>query len=192
MTNPFNYLTNSFRRPFPKISWQCAFTYKIEKNIKSIMAKNTCGYNEISNRIIKLTAPFIIKPLTHICNAILSTGVFSDRLKYAVVKPIFKKGIKQEISNYRPIALLTSFSKIIRKLIYARPHAHIDMNNILVQEQYGFWIHSSTEQAAFTLINSILSAMNNNQMVGGIFCDLQKVFNCVNQNITKKARILWC
>jgi len=57
------------------------------------------------------------------------------------------------------------------------------MNNILVQEQYGFWIHSSTEQAAFTLINSILTAMNNNQMVGGIFCDLQKAFNCVNHKI---------
>ena len=64
----------------------------------------------------------------------LSTGVFPDRLKFAEVKPIFKKGNKQEISNY----LLTSFSKIIVKLICARLHAHIDMNNILVQEQYGF------------------------------------------------------
>ena len=87
MANPFNYLTNNFRRPFPKISWQYASTY--EKMIKSLRTKNTCGYNEISNRIIKLTAPFIISPLTHICNAVLSTGVFPDRLKYAVVKPIF-------------------------------------------------------------------------------------------------------
>jgi len=60
------------------------------------------------------------------------------------------------------------------------------MNNILVQEQYGFRIHSSTEQAAFTLINSILTAMNNNQMVGGIFCDLQRAFDCVNHKILLK------
>jgi len=113
----------------------------------------------------------------------LVTGVFPDRLKYAIVKPVFKKGNKQEISNYRPISLLTSFSKIFEKLIYARLHAHFDMNNILVQEQYGFWIHSSTEQAAFTLINSILTAMNNNRIVGGIFCDLKKAFNCVNHKI---------
>jgi len=72
---------------------------------------------------------------------------------------------------------------IIEKLIYARLHAHIDMNNILVQEQYGFQIHSPPEQAAFTLINSILTAMNNNQMVGVIFCDLQKAFDCVNHKI---------
>jgi len=112
-----------------------------------------------------------------------STGAFTDRLKYAVVKPIFKKGNKQEISNYRPTSLLTSVSKIIGKLIYARLHAHIDMNNILVQEQYGFRTHSSTEQAAFTVINSILTAMNSNQMLGGILCDLQKAFDCVNHKI---------
>jgi len=57
------------------------------------------------------------------------------------------------------------------------------MNNILVQEQYGFLTHSSTKQAAFTLINSILTAMNNNKMVGSMFCDLQKAFNCVNHKI---------
>jgi hypothetical protein len=108
---------------------------------------------------------------------------FPNRLKYAIVKPIFKKGNKQEISNYRPITLLTSFSKIIEKLIYARLHAHINMNNILVQEQYGFRTHSSTERAAFTLINSILTAMNNSQIVGSIFYDLQKAFDCVNHKI---------
>jgi hypothetical protein len=57
------------------------------------------------------------------------------------------------------------------------------MNSILVQEQFGFWSHYSTEKGAFNLINSILTAMNNNLLVGGIFCDLQKAFNCVNHKI---------
>jgi len=162
------------------MSWQYAPTYKMEKIIKSLRAKNTCGYNEISNPIIKLSAPFIISPLTYICNAVLSTGVFPDRLKYAIVEPIFKKGNKQEISNYRPTSLLTSSSKIIEKLIYARVLAHIDMNSILVHKQYGFRTHSSTEKAA---LNSILTAMNNNLIVGGIYCDLQEAFNCVNHKI---------
>jgi len=57
------------------------------------------------------------------------------------------------------------------------------MNNILVQEKFGFRTQHLTEQAAFSLINSILTAMNNNQIVGGIFCDLQKAFDCVNHKI---------
>jgi hypothetical protein len=57
------------------------------------------------------------------------------------------------------------------------------MNSILVHEQCGFRTHSSTEKAAFTLKNSILTAMNNNSTVGGIFCDLQRAFGCVNHKI---------
>jgi len=160
MTNPINYLSNKFRRPFAKMSRQYASTYEIEKIIKSLRTKNTCGYNEISYQIIKLSAPFIISPLIYICNAVLSNGVFSDRLKYAIVNPIFKKGNKQEISNYRPISLLTYLSKIIEKLMYARLLAHIDKNSILVRKQYGFRTHSSTEKAAFSLINSITGGNN--------------------------------
>jgi hypothetical protein len=57
------------------------------------------------------------------------------------------------------------------------------MNNILVEEQFGFRTHSSTEQAAFTLINSILNVMNNNKIVGGIFCEMQKAFDCFYHKI---------
>ena len=62
MTNPINCLTNKFRRPFAKLSWQYASTYKNEKIIKSLSTTNTCGYDDICNRIMKLTAPFIIAP----------------------------------------------------------------------------------------------------------------------------------
>jgi hypothetical protein len=113
----------------------------------------------------------------------LCYSVFPDRLKYAVVKPCFKKGSRIEIPNYRPISLLTTFSKVIEKLVYARLFSHIEDNNILVSEQYGFRAHSSTEKAAFTLIDKILTTLNNKCTVGAIFCDLQKAFDCVNHMI---------
>jgi hypothetical protein len=78
---------------------------------------------------------------------------------------------------------LTKFSKIIEKLIYARLISHIGDNNILVSEQYGFRAHSFTKMAAFTLIDKILTALTNKCTVGGIFCDLQKAFDCVNHTI---------
>jgi hypothetical protein len=79
--------------------------------------------------------------------------------------------------------MLTSFSKVIKKLIYTRLLDHINTNCILVNEDYGFRTWSSTEQANFSLINNVLTAMNNNLKIGGIFCDLQKTFDCVNHKI---------
>jgi hypothetical protein len=166
--NPITYLRDIFNSLFSKITWKYTNTHEIEKIIKSLKSKDSSGYDEITSRIIKASSAFIISPLTHICNAILRSGVFLDRLKYAIVKPCFKKGNMQEISNYRPISLLTSSSKVIERLIYERLITHIEANSILVHEQYGFRTHSSTEKAAFTLINNILTAMNNKALVGSI------------------------
>ena len=181
--NPINYLLKYYTELFSKMNWQYTSTYKIKKIIKSLKPKNTYGYDEISHYVIKLSSPYILSPLTYIYNAVLSSGVFPDRLKYALVKPIYKKDSKQEISNYRPISFLTSFSKVSEKLIYNRLYTHLEMNNILAQEQFGFRTQHSTEQAAFSLINHILTALNNNLMAGGIFCDLQKAFDCIDHKI---------
>ena len=94
-------------------------------------SKGSYGYDEISSHILKLSAPFIISPLTYICNAALNSGIFPDILKYAIVKPIFKNGSKQDISNYRPISLLTTFSKFFEKIIHNRLCKHFEINGIL-------------------------------------------------------------
>ena len=86
------------------------------------------------------------------------------------------------MSNYRPISLLTSFSKVFEKVIYSRLHYHIKSSNILAKEQYGFR-NSSTETALYNLINNILKVLNSKMWVGDIFCDLTKAFDYVNHNI---------
>ena len=167
---------------------------RLKKNIQSIKTTNTAGYNEISNHIIKLSSPYIISPVTHICNAVLEMGVFPDRMKFAIVRPIQKKGSKHDVSNYRPISLLTlsnyrpislltSFSKVFEKLIYNRIYRYLEMSNILSKQQFGFGAKYSMEQFASCLINSILAALNNNQIAGGILCDLHKAFDCVHHKI---------
>ena len=82
-----------------------------------------------------------------------------------------------DITNFRPISLLTYFSKILEKVIYTRLFQHMNQTNILANEQYGFRNNSSTEKASFKLINEILLALNDKLTVGGIFCDLEKAFN---------------
>jgi Notch-like protein len=90
---------------------------EIKDIFKSLKWKNSHGYDEIPLRILKISLPFIISPLTYICNKSLYTGLFPSHLKYSLIIPIFKKGCKTEMSNYRPISLLTSFSKLRRSFI---------------------------------------------------------------------------
>jgi hypothetical protein len=113
----------------------------------------------------------------------LTTGTFPDRLKFSEIKPIYKKGDKTLISNYRPISLLPVFSKIFEKIIYKRLYDYLTLNNILVKEQCGFRCNTSTEIAIHTLVNNVLSFLNDKKIVGGLFCDLEKAFDSINYNI---------
>jgi hypothetical protein len=89
-------------------------------------------------KILKLSAPFISSPLKHICNKSLSAGIFPTHLKYSIIKPSFIVGDRDSMVNYRPISLLTSFSKVFAKIIYERLLHNININNILVDKQFGF------------------------------------------------------
>jgi fructose-1,6-bisphosphatase/inositol monophosphatase family enzyme len=66
----------------------------------------------------------------------LSSGIFPDRLKYAEIKPLYKGGRKNDPSNYRPVSLLTSFSKIFERIILSRLNQHVCDHNVIVNEQF--------------------------------------------------------
>jgi hypothetical protein len=87
----------SFKNPFPNINLKTVSTKEIENIIKSLKIKNSFGYDGISTKLTKISSPFISSPLTHICNKSVPSGIFPDRLKYAVVKTVFKKRDKSKI-----------------------------------------------------------------------------------------------
>ena len=79
-----------------------------------------------------------LKQLTLITNQILSSEIFPDSLKIAKVYPLFKRDNPKQLSNYRPISLLTSFSKIIEKVIYNQLYDFLNDNLLLSERQFGF------------------------------------------------------
>jgi hypothetical protein len=116
-------------------------------------------------------ASIISLPLNYIYNYSLHTGIFPDRLKIAVVKLLHKKEDKFNISNYRPISLLPTFSNIFEKAMYSRLNQHLQTNNTLIPEQYAFRKSMSTMDAAFRLTDSVFNSQNQKLHVGGIVYD---------------------
>jgi len=178
-----SYLKSNFNQSTPPIRFTYTSTYEINKIIHSLECKDSYGYDEVCTRILRNSAPYITSSLTHIFNKVLSTGIFPDRLKLSDVKPLFKKGDKTDLSNCRPISLLTSFSKILEKILCKRLYCHLMENNILVPKQFGFREKFSTDIANYIFLNSFLSSLENKLLVGGVFCDLRKAFDSVNHNI---------
>ena len=89
--NLLNYLYFALQQSFTNIKLKYITTGETEKVIKELKSKKSCGYDEITTKIVKISSLFIVAPLTYICNRMLSTGTFPDRLKFSEIKPINKK-----------------------------------------------------------------------------------------------------
>lgn len=134
-------------------------------------------------KIIKIAAPVISPILTKIFNLCLLNGVYPKIFKTAEIIPIHKSGSKSSLTNYRPISLLTPFSKLLEKCIYIRTSNFLDKHNILYNSQFGFRNNSSTENAVLQLYNQLLTNISNKQITCSIFIDLKKAFDTVNHTI---------
>ena len=100
--------------------------------------KKSPGYDGITNLLLKSIIQEINSPLTYIFNQSLSSGKVPDKMKIARVVPIFKKGQKDFVNNYRPISLLTSFSKILERLVYKRTLRFLLNCQVFTNSQFGF------------------------------------------------------
>ena len=85
--------------------------------LNNLDVSKACGFDNISNKILKLCAATIFTPFTHLINTSLSLGQYPTCWKMANVIPLFKKNNRQFRSNYRPISLLVSLSKICEKVV---------------------------------------------------------------------------
>jgi hypothetical protein len=93
---------------------------EIKSIIRTLNSKSSSGYDEITSKILKACVSLISHPLSHICNHSLHTGIFLDHLKISIVKPLYKKGDKANMTNYRSTALLITFYKVPEKIMYNR------------------------------------------------------------------------
>ena len=83
----------------------------------SLKLNKSPGYDKISFNVVKKCFSELCKPLKHVFNLSVETGVFPDKLKIAHLSPVYKAGDSSDITNYRPISVFPCFSKIFERIM---------------------------------------------------------------------------
>ena len=160
---------------------------EIERFIKGLKSKNSKGYDEITNNILKAIFPSIINALRIIFNKSMSSGEFPENMKLAIVKPLYKAKEKSEICNYRPISLLPVLSKILEKIVNSRMVNYLNRYGINYEGQYGFRKNRNTTDAILDLTGNILEGFDKGMISIALFLDMTKAFDSIkHETLLKK------
>ena len=156
---------------------------KIKKLISKLENKHSSGYDKISNIILKRLHVSITTLLEIIFNKLLESGIFPQKMKIADIFPLFKNKERNLCTNYRPISLLITVSKILEKIMYSRVYSFLDTTNQFFISQYGFRANHSCENAISELIGHIIKGKENNKSTVCVFLDLSKAFDTIKHDV---------
>lgn len=183
----YQHLLENVPRPQNVIDKDFKWGLINESNILSVVRRmsNSCSQDiyGFSNKLVKEIIVEILAPLLYLINLMLLTGQFPDCLKLTKIVPLFKKGAFDLPQNYRPIAIVPIFSKVIESCLIEQLYNHFTENNLLYSHQFGFRPKMSTCMAVESIIDFILDGFENKLMTGSYLIDLSKAFDSVSHVI---------
>ena len=165
-----NITTSFLEKPLKEKEFKVAFF--------ALKTNKSPGNDNLNVNVLRKLYHELKIPLMNIFSLSLKKGIFPEKIKIAKVSPIFKKGDKSILSNYRPIFVL--------HIMYNRLYANLAENNILFNKQFGFRAGHSTEHALLELIDQISDSFNDKSYFLGIFINLSKAFDNVDHKILLK------
>ena len=171
---------------------QCTFGLRpvtpdeVSKIIQNLKNSKSTGTDFINTWTVKLVSKEILPAITHIVNLSISQRKFPSQWKLAKVVPLLKKGDPLVPKNYRPVALLPIFSKILERAVFQQLVEYLDINKLLSPDHHGSRQGHNTATALIQMYDQWLDQVDDGMMVGVMMIDLSAAFDVVDHDLLLK------
>ena len=149
---------------------------KVKKLLKNLKNSKSTSIDEQDNFCVKIAADVVAGPLHHIIMLSIMQRKFPTSWKLSKVIPLHKKESKLLRKNYRPVAILSPFSKILEKVAYEQLYQYFSSNKIFHPNLHGYRQHRSTQTALMTMYDRWVKAAAAGQVSGAVLLDLSAFF----------------
>ena len=176
---------------------KCSFSLKtvspetVSKILTNLRNAKSVGLDQIDTNIIKLVKNEILPSLTHIINLSIQQSTFPANFKIAKVVPLFKKDDKLDPKNYRPVAILPIFSKILERVIYLQVTEYFELNGLLHPNHHGYRSNHNTTTALLQMYDSWVEASDRGEYSSVCFLDLSAAFDVVDHDLLLKKLAIY-
>ena len=144
--------------------------------ISSLDTKMASGADNIPTRFIKIHPVSIRRLVTRLIDHSITSGIFPELWKYAVVTPIQKSKDNMELTNYRPISVLPVLSKVLERVVHDQLVSHLLKFNLLSDRQYGFRPQHSIEDVLVHVTDCWYKAVDESKFTAVAFLDVSYAF----------------
>ena len=118
--------------------------------------------------------------LALIFNASFRQGKLPTDWKIAFVTPVFKKGLRTDPTNYRPISLTCICCKVFEHIVVSAISSHVNLYNVICKEQHGFQKNHSCETQLLETVQDLTSSLNAGNQIDLLLLDFSKAFDKVS------------
>ena len=155
----------------------------VDKLITNLRNSGSVGLDYIDTGIIKQARAELLPAITHIINLSIRHSKFPTEFKKAKVVPLHKKGDRLSPKNYRPVAILPIFSKLLERAVFLQMIDYFESNNLLHPNHHGFRANHNTTTALLQMYDTWVEAMDRGEATGVCFLDMSAAFDMVCHSV---------
>ena len=161
--------------PKPPLSLKKTNFTEVKEAMMKIKTNKATGCDQISPRVIKESAEILCHPFSELFNYILNKSRIPEQWKLGEVTPVFKKDCSLTKSNYRPITILPSLSKVFETLVHTRISPYFE--DIFHEHVFAYRKHHGTDTALLSLTEQWRQELDQHNIIGIVSMDLSKAFD---------------